>query len=123
MTNPDPPAYVLGFTGTRKGMSERQRRALKSLLRDRRYISLHHGGAIGADVEAAALARLTRGPDFPIICHPAGSDPLGRNRRIVAACDVLVAAPDSNIEQLRSGTWATVRYGRQAGRRIILLAR
>jgi hypothetical protein len=38
--------------------------------------------------------------------------PLVRNRNIVDACTILTAAPRSTAEELRSGTWSTVRYAR-----------
>ena len=44
---------------------------------------------------------------------------LVRNRAIVAeGIDGLIAAPKGWVEEQRSGTWATIRYARQAGRRI-----
>lgn len=49
--------------------------------------------------------------------------PLVRNRNIVAACDVLIAAPETDKEQQRSGTWATVRYARAAGKPVVMLSR
>lgn len=55
--------------------------------------------------------------------HPAGDDPLARNRRIVAAVDVLIAAPETDREELRSGTWATIRYARAAGKPVVMLSR
>lgn len=47
--------------------------------------------------------------------------PLERNHRIVDACDVLIACPKDAQEQLRSGTWATVRYARKQGKRVIVI--
>lgn len=43
---------------------------------------------------------------------------LARNRDIAKASSALVAAPGEMVEQLRSGTWATVRCMRKLGRRI-----
>ena len=39
-----------------------------------------------------------------------------RNDALVRACDILLAFPKTAKEELRSGTWATVRRGRKAGR-------
>jgi len=47
---------------------------------------------------------------------------LERNRAIVDAGDIVLAAPQTLEEQQRSGTWATVRYGRRLGRLVVLLA-
>lgn len=46
---------------------------------------------------------------------------LERNEAIVDACTVLFAAPDSMTEQLRSGTWATLRYNWKADRKPFLI--
>jgi imidazolonepropionase-like amidohydrolase len=105
----------VGFTGTRKGMTPWQLEGVKVFLV--RAISdgakdFHHGCAVGADTEAAALAKRL---GFNIVEHPATGDPLGRNRKIVAASERMVAAPGEAKELLRSGTWATVRYSRKAG--------
>ncbi len=48
---------------------------------------------------------------------------LDRNLRLVAECDVLVAAPLTDAEVRRSGTWATVRYARRRGVPVVMLAR
>jgi hypothetical protein len=45
---------------------------------------------------------------------------LQRNRDIVDATDVLLAAPDGP-ERVRSGTWSTVRYAYRAGRGVLLV--
>lgn len=40
-------------------------------------------------------------------------EPLDRNKDIVDACPVLIAAPSDRVEKKRgSGTWATIRYAR-----------
>jgi predicted Rossmann fold nucleotide-binding protein DprA/Smf involved in DNA uptake len=41
---------------------------------------------------------------------------LVRNRDIVDVCNLLLATPGGTVEQLRSGTWATIRYARRIGR-------
>lgn len=112
-------------------MSERQRLALATIARDAAargvWESFHHGAAVGADTEAAAIVQLEfkgferRG--LQVVEHPAGGDPLARNREIVAAVGLLIAAPDTAVEYLRSGTWATVRYARKAGKPIVILER
>jgi hypothetical protein len=59
------------------------------------------------------IAAKASGRDF--IVHEAGK-PLARNLIIVQRCDHLLATPDSREEKLRSGTWATIRYARKAGK-------
>ena len=39
---------------------------------------------------------------------------------LVDACEVLLATP-KGPEKLRSGTWATVRYARKVGKRIVII--
>jgi len=41
---------------------------------------------------------------------------MARNRAIVADADVLIGAPPTDFEVKRSGTWATLRYMRKAGK-------
>lgn len=46
-----------------------------------------------------------------------------RNDLLVAECDVLIAVPETAEEVMRSGTWATVRRARDAGREVRLRPR
>ncbi len=127
---------IVGFTGTRMGMTDAQKDAVLSLLKELKPGEVHHGCCIGADADFACLAGLDmddRG--LSIHAHPstlknmtdwealAWSDavhpnksPLARNHDIVDASDLLIACPKEAEEQLRSGTWATVRYARKAGK-------
>ncbi len=115
---------IVGFTGTRKGMSESQKRQLVLVLRyfyrTHETTEFHHGAADGADQEAVLLAV---GVGYTSVPHPAGADPLERNRDIAEACDVLIAAPVKDTEELRSGTWATVRYARHERKPVVMLTR
>jgi len=115
----------VGFTGTRSGMTEAQRREVTALLVRLETEQLHHGDCIGADADAHAIARSL---DIAVVLHPP-SDPkarafcegaasehppkayLTRNKAIVAETDVLIATP-WGPEQRRSGTWATIRHAR-----------
>lgn len=111
---------IVSFTGTRQGMSTAQKRQLQYVLYGLRTVTqFHHGAAEGADREAAAFAATA----LKVVAHPAGDDPLARNRELVNICDVLIAAPRTDEEELRSGTWATIRYARAVGKPIIMLSR
>lgn len=121
----------VGFTGTRKGMSPLQMILCAKVLAWLEIVTdaiapitdpptFHHGAAVGADLEAERLATID---GYTTIPYPAGRDPLARNQEIVAAVDILIAAPEKDLEELRSGTWATVRYARKRGIPIILLPR
>jgi hypothetical protein len=105
----------------------------------------HFGGAPGADLEARKVARPL---GYDISWHPSpGVDlgelrasyapehellnetwhevfpPLVRNHHIVDAVAVLLAAPHTDREEQRSGTWATVRYARTKGIPVVMLSR
>ena len=46
---------------------------------------------------------------------------LRRNRDIVDAVIAMIAVPYSEEEQIRSGTWATIRYARKVGRKLYVI--
>jgi len=120
----------IGFTGTQNGMTWGQRSRLADKLSHYAIgTRFHHGCCIGADAGAHIIAR---GYRYYIILHPPlnpakraycnGADEerepleyLARNHAIVNECGLLIAAPKSPVEELRSGTWATVRYARKRG--------
>lgn len=120
----------LGFTGTREGMTAAQTATLQNLMRGESG-EFHHGDCVGADEEAATIAKSA---GLTIIVHPPtdarmraysqfgelrpAKPFLARNKAIVDECDTLIAAPKEVAEQQRSGTWSTVRYARKLGRRI-----
>lgn len=120
----------VGFTGTRRGMSPHQKRQLREALNwfglygwhHKEPMELHEGEASGADREAKDVVQECR-YGWDVVPHLPNGDPLARNRRIVAAVDVLIAAPETDEETLRSGTWATVRYARQKGIPVVFLSR
>lgn len=144
---------VVSFTGTRKGMSYAQGRQLVAVLKwlAQAYaaggpraggLEFHHGGAEGADRTAAIMARAA---GYFVHWHPSPGvakldvfstdpgceddtwhevfPPLKRDKIMAKLCDVLVATPLTDQEEVRSGTWATVRYGRAAGKPIVMLSR
>ena len=128
----------IGFTGTQKGMSPAQSDWIYNKLTDLRTLDLmdeaHHGDCIGADAEFHQLAQ-----DFGylIVIHPPLNhdkrafcfadnmrperDYIERNRNIVDETDILLATPLEFEEQLRSGTWATVRYARKQHRLVLVV--
>lgn len=125
----------IGFTGTRSGMTEKQKgRFLYVMQRTSNATEFHHGDCKGADHEAALMARDI---GIRLICHPptrdefrahvvseVTRDPLSyleRNMAIVRECDLLIAAPKEEWEIQRSGTWATVRYARDQKRNILFI--
>jgi hypothetical protein len=122
-----------GFTGTREGMTARQKSALLHVLDpgDR----LAHGDCIGADNDAEFIARKLQcatvalpGPIPALRAYTPSTvvhEPrafMVRNRLIVDESDILIAAPRTlQEEQQGSGTWATIRYARKVGKPVIIL--
>lgn len=114
-----------GFTGTQEGMTEQQKDTLRLIFEVSPPDEFHHGDCIGADAEAHQIAREH---GIPIVIHPPTDsrkrafcegairveDPLPymeRNQAIVDATDELIATPKGFQEEVRSGTWATIRRG------------
>lgn len=126
---------VVGFTGTQRGLTALQAAALAALLATWPRGWFHHGDCIGADAQAHAIA-LELG--WYVELHPP-TDPkkrafckgatvvrptlpyLVRNQNIVTASAVMIATPGEFEEQLRSGTWSTVRRSRKAERPLALV--
>ncbi len=123
----------IGFTGTQRGMTAPQWMTLLGLL-DGVSGWLHHGDCVGADEEAHDLAH-QRGLLTDV--HPPSNSSkrawcggtvirsprpyIARNHDIVDATRGLIAAPKIALEELRSGTWATIRYARKIGKPVALL--
>ena len=127
----------VGFTGTQSGMSQKQLQQLRDLLS--KYDNsdeFHHGDCIGADSEAHDVAR---GFSVCSCVYPPSNckkraykkgqytytpkDYISRNHNIVNAVQLLIAAPRRNEEELRSGTWATIRYARKVNVPVIIMER
>lgn len=72
----------------------------------------------GPDSKRAHCERHTPGQGLArhttILHHPA--PPLDRNRVIVNAVQGMIATPKESLEEIRSGTWATIRYALQTRR-------
>lgn len=121
----------IGFTGTRYGMSTEQRATVDELVSELfGDVTAHHGMCVGADEEFHEICRVRGcrvighpGPDWPdgqwcayTICGEV-LDPLPhmkRNAAIVAASQIMIAAPLEDTERNRGGTWATYRMARKA---------
>lgn len=132
---------TVGFTGTRKGMTEAQKRTVENIFKVVRIDALHIGDCLGADEQAHMLAKkrgiLVKGGVL-IIVHPPIDDKhrayltgydsikepkpyLVRNHAIVRICEVLVATPSQKREIVRSGTWATIRYGIKENKPVLVV--
>lgn len=122
----------LGFSGSRKGMSEPQRAVVRERLERFQGGWLHHGLCIGSDAQAHALARAVGlkvaghpGPfsvmrawlDCDVLYPP--NPYLTRNHHIVDSTEELIATPRGRAD--RSGTWATIRYAQQQRRLVTIV--
>ena len=128
----------VGFTGTREGLTSAQRDALREVLRALAPSVVAHGDCVGGDAAAHDVAR---GLGVAVELHPPSTPALRawcamragevvrepveyitRNRALADATDVLVACPrEEHGEAMRSGTWATVRWARKRGRRVVIV--
>ena len=127
---------IIGFTGTREGMTSAQGVGVASVLGEANEDDeFHFGDCIGADAQAFEIAEML---GMFTVAHPPSNaslrankraqivapaqEYLARNKSIVDACDVLIAAPRSRVEEIRgSGTWWCVRYARKRGKRIFIV--
>lgn len=125
--------FMIGFTGTQNGMTQKQVFEvidyLSDALKAHRDVEVIHGDCIGADFQFDQMAiELGIGrnicPSFIsekrnysektgalVACNP--THPLVRNEFIVAQASVMLATPKEDSEVLRSGTWATIRHARK----------
>lgn len=129
----------VGFTGTQTGTTPEQHNRLCHVVQELSPTEWHHGCCIGADSESVDVV-FQHTPRARIVAHPPEKTGrmsreslrmsedkrkprpyLERNRDIVNESQVLVACPDGEKEELRSGTWMTIRYGRKRGIRIIIV--
>jgi len=118
----------MGFSGTREGMTAIQKDVVENIIDWFRPQEFRHGDCIGSDVDAHSIAR--KHEYIWIIGHPP-IDPIlraycdfdetrlpqeykVRDKRIVIESNILVATPKEMSEVLRSGTWTTIRYAREA---------
>jgi hypothetical protein len=125
----------VGFTGTQQGMTPEQRKTLVLLLNSIKISEVHHGDCTGSDAEFHDEVMKM---GLSVILHPPIKDDkrafckgyiesfpkkdyLVRNRDIVDNSDVLLATPKSSKEEVRSGTWATIRYALKKKRLVIII--
>jgi hypothetical protein len=123
---------AIAFTGTQIGMTPRQFARVGLILRSYMPKRFHSGDCIGADAQAFEIAANI---GLYQVLHPplnrskaAGNGPranenrqpldyLDRNHAMVDECDFLIACP-KGPEELRSGTWATVRYAIKKNKKV-----
>lgn len=132
----------LGFTGTRHGMTDKQRmvvaKAVESAVKRLPYVGedrliIHHGDCVGADAEFHDIT----GPRCKRIGHLPEDDThrafctfdetrsplphMKRNKAIVAESDAMIATPYESAEQERGGTWKTIGFTRKANKPLAIV--
>lgn len=136
---------IIGFTGTRKGLTNQQLawlvRTFEDGVADGTMTQVHHGACIGADAAVHAqalecnipihvwppvnpkyLAVETITPHPLVTVHPK-MPYLDRNRQIVGATYGLVALPKQNEQpdrMLWGGTWYTVDFAERTNKPVII---
>lgn len=127
----------VGFSGTRKGMATAQKLKFLDII-DRLNVGiLHHGGCIGADMDAHNLVGklgIRRVVHPPVNKKAIGDYSnaeeireekgfLDRNRDIVDEGDDGLIATPLGIESdfPRSGTWFTIRYAKQRQKDCVII--
>lgn len=127
---------ILGFTGTRSGMTDPQKAAFRKLVEKLQPREFRHGDCVGADEESHDIVREIV-PECRIIIHPpidtkarawrtgdAILTPLthfARNREIVRASMVMAGASLTAFRTERGGTWYTLDFAVKVGRPIHVL--
>lgn len=128
----------LGFTGTRRGMTQAQKNSVLVLIQHFDFYA-HHGDCIGADAEFDAIVKGTSGlrgviyhpsnaatrafctPRYPYDIVREPKDPLVRDQDIVYESDLMIATPKHPSPVLRSGTWTTIRYALKSGKPLCII--
>ncbi len=128
----------IGFTGTQQGMTLEQKQRVGRILKEIGPYKVHHGMCVGADKN---FHDISRRQGLYIVGHPGVTkdgrvwqradcdvdeiEPeipfLERNQIIVDMIDVLIATPGEFEEQLRSGTWSTIRKAHKAHKKTIII--
>ena len=134
---------VLGFTGTRNGMTDAQRAEVTRQLKRIQPDEVVHGDCVGADDDFDWIceqlgipgdhrhirpctfenmrARCDERRGAKVVAEP--KPPMQRNRDIVADADVILATPPNDVPIRRgSGTWATIKFGQRKGIEVVVVA-
>ena len=124
----------IGFTGNRYGLTPEQKDQIISILDKYDNLIVSHGDCIGSDTDFHNLCvnykNTHPSKKINIVIFPPNNPKLRafnqgdllmnekpylhRNLDIIKNASILIACPiDKNKEQLRSGTWSTIRKARK----------
>ena len=137
----------IGFTGTRNGMTEAQKKRVKFIINNLHYLETdspnekivaHHGDCVGADLDFHTIVRNHGG--FWVKCHPPNKSNLRayslcdesvkekgyltRDRDIVDESEIVIGCPRENTEpedDRAGGTWYTIRYAQRTDTVVIVV--
>ena len=131
----------VGFTGTQQGMTKNQKKVFRKIIQkfldENKIEKFRHGDCLGADEDAhRVIKEISLGINIyihpPIISTKRAfckdyfyihekKQYLDRNHDIVNNSDILIATPKEHEQQLRSGTWATIRYAKKIGKPTVII--
>lgn len=132
----------IGFTGNRHGLTPEQKEQIVLILDKYNNIIVSHGDCVGSDTDFHNLCIQYKEthldkqimihifpPIIPTLRAFNQSDLLmdekpylERNLNIIKYSFVLIACPiDKNKEELRSGTWSTIRQAKKLNKLIYIL--
>jgi hypothetical protein len=130
---------IIGFTGTQNGMTSEQKREVEHILMAYYVVGkdnwVHHGDCVGADAQFNEIARSIyyvpkKHPASDVAeekkahcdCEAYQAKPaLERNHDIVDLAEIMLACPKAHSEELRSGTWATIRYTKKVKKPLAII--
>lgn len=128
---------IVAVTGTRFGMTEQQTQVVRRILWSLKPKEFQHGDCVGVDDQVATLVRETL-PDCWIVARPGPRSEwsasnacfnlrhpeeghFARNRKLVAACDLLLVCPrDMELGQ-QGGTAYTCNYAKHKNKAYIII--
>jgi len=127
----------IGFTGTREGMTDEQRRVVGFVVEwliARGATRAHHGDCVGADDDFHGIARRL---GLRMVGHPPNETRLrafcrvdeehearpylARNADIVRDSHVMIACPRVMATHGKGGTYRTIAMARESGRPLIVV--
>jgi hypothetical protein len=125
---------IVGVTGSRHARPDFTVDQARQHLIRLKATEMHHGDCVGWDEQmhnlasAMGIKTVSHPPTSGALRANCGADIilaplpfLDRNKAIVSAVDFLIAAPD-RPEEMRSGTWSTVRYAKKCGVKGVVLS-
>jgi hypothetical protein len=128
-------SVVIGFTGSREGMTMEQKKTMESILSKLSIQEARHGDCVGAD---AQFHEYCISHDIPVIIHPPQNvvrraycsnyksilppkDYIPRDKDIVKFSDVIIATPKTKKKIPKSGTWFTFQYAKRMKKKYFLI--